>query len=233
MNVLAIDTSTRNAILALTCADGRVLTRRTDPKTRHGRTLVPALRDLLGQAGLRPRGLDALAVGLGPGSYTGLRIGVTAAKTLAFASGKPLVGLDSLEAIARQAPAEILRVSVIADAQRGDLYVADFRRETVGGPLVRVGPTRVDSTESWRGRLEPGSMVLGPLLEHVRASLPEHVTTAPTESNDPDPRHLLEMAREALDAGRLADPFFLEPIYLRRSAAEDQWDARPAPSSPR
>src|SRR4051794_8320527 len=98
MNLLALDTSTPVAAVALARGDGDVLVAPSDPDPRHGRALLPMVRDLLARSGLALRDLDVLAVGLGPGSYTGLRIGLTAAKTLAYATGVPLIGLDSLEA---------------------------------------------------------------------------------------------------------------------------------------
>src|SRR5947208_1277721 len=92
LNILALDTSTSYSALAIQRADAAVFYATPDPSQKHGRSLLPAVRDLLAEAGLSVSDLDALAVGLGPGSYTGLRIGLTAAKTLAFAKGKRLVG---------------------------------------------------------------------------------------------------------------------------------------------
>ena len=93
-NILALDTSTPRAAVALATADGDVHVARPDPEARHGRDLVPGVRDLLRRAGLAARAIDVVAVGLGPGSYTGLMVGLTAAKVLAYASGAPLVGFD-------------------------------------------------------------------------------------------------------------------------------------------
>ena len=97
-----------------------------DGSRRRGRDLVPGLRDLLAEAQARAIDLGLIAVGLGPGSYTGLRIGLTAARTLAYAADADLIGFDSLEGWARTASPESVRVYVVADAQRGDVYSADF-----------------------------------------------------------------------------------------------------------
>src|SRR5262245_12524870 len=136
MNLLALDTSTHNAALIVLRADGRTFAFVGDAAERHGRGLVPRIQELLRDSGLVPRDLDAIGVGLGPGSYTGVRVGLTTAKTLAYALGKPLVGLDSLEMIAQNAPGSVRRVSVVADAQRGDLSEAAFIRQSQG-ELVR------------------------------------------------------------------------------------------------
>ena len=229
MNVLALDTSTIRAAVAVATTSGRALVAEADPSRRHGRNLVPSIRALLGEAGLSADEVDLFAVGLGPGSYTGLRIGLTAAKVLAYAFDRPLVGLDSLEAIARNAPAEALRVAVVADAQRGELYAADFARDAPGAPLARVAPTRIEPVASWTARLDEGTLVLGPGLARLKEPLPLAVRVAGSDEADwPSGLRLVELAREAHDAGRRDDPFFLEPLYLRRSAAEDQWDRRGA-----
>ena len=240
MILLAIDTSTHRAALALARPGlgPRVPPPDADPgrASRHGRGLIPAISALLAAEGLTVADLGAIAVGLGPGSYTGLRIGLTAAKTLAYAANKPLVALDSLEAIARNAPEDAPNVVVAVDAQRGDAYLADFARESPGAPLHRLGPTRIEAVEPWARALDPRTLVLGPALDRLLADWPESTRLGTTDQGHPDSARLIPLAREALEAGRTLDPFFVEPIYLRRSAAEDQWERRgkaPAGGEPR
>lgn len=114
--------------------DGRIHVSSSLATARHGRDLIPRIGELLRVAGLNVNDLTVVAVGLGPGSFTGLRIGLTAARMLAYTAGADLLGLDSLEGWARTAPPEILRVHVAADAQRGDVYAADFLREAPAHP---------------------------------------------------------------------------------------------------
>ena len=226
MILLAIDTSTTTSALALLLADGATTTIAGDPSQRHGRGLVAAIGGLLSSNGLTPRDVDAFAVGLGPGSYTGLRVGLTAMKVMAYAVGRPLSGLDSLEAIARNAPADALRVSAIADAQRGEFYAADFSRTESGGPLARLGPTRIEPASAWIAGLEEGDFAIGPGLARLGSPLPAMIRMAEPASCHPSGEGLIALARENFMLGKADDPWFLEPLYLRRSAAEDQWDAR-------
>ncbi len=228
MYLLAIDTSTNYAAIAI-AAPGRAFRVATpDAEQRHGRKLVPTIALLLQDAGLSLQDLEGFAVGLGPGSYTGLRIGLTAAKTLAYVTGKPLLGLDSLEIVARNAPTDALRVSVIADAQRGDLYTAEFRRSQPQAPLVRTSLTCVESRSAWQMRLTPDTWVLGPGLARLADPLPESTPVAPPEQNHPDGHQLAALAMDAWNTGQRDDPWSLEPLYLRRSAAEDQWERNTA-----
>lgn len=225
MNVLAIDTSTPRAAVALRTSDGAIQSLEPDPARKHASGLVPAMRDLLKSAGLTPKQLDGLAVGLGPGSFTGLRVGVAAVKTLAFATGVPLAGLDSLEILARGAPEEARMIWVVGDAQRGEVFSADFEREEAGGLLKQIGPTRIEPRDVWMARLEPGDVVLGPGLDRPGPPLPSFVTCNPLW-NHPRGEPLARLALEVLGSGHRDDPNAVEPIYLRRSAAEEK-EARP------
>jgi tRNA threonylcarbamoyladenosine biosynthesis protein TsaB len=229
-NILALDASGDRSTIGVHTAAGAVFEVETDAGRKHGRDLIPAVRDLLRRAGVRPMDLDLIAVGLGPGSYTGMRIGLTAARTLAYAAGARLAGLDSLEAVAQNAPADALRVAVVGDAQRGDVYAADFAREAPGATLVSLGPSRIEPLPAWAANLPPDALVLGVGLRSatIRASLPRAVDVDPDAPiHRPSGRRLIDLALRALDAPAI-DPDALEPNYLRRSAAEDQWDARAA-----
>jgi len=232
MILLALDTSTDRAAFGLESESGAIVSTSTEPARRHGRDLVPRLADALAAAGLKVRDVEVIAVGVGPGSYTGLRVGLMAAKTLAYATGAALVGFDSLEGIARNAPAHARRVSVVADAQRGQVYAADFIHEA-GGPPRCVRATQVEPLAAWLARLEPETIVLGPALEapRIRSLLPATLELADPVFNYPDGRGLLALAREVWATGRRDDPWLLEPQYLRQSSAALQWDARTPPDA--
>lgn len=226
VNLLALDTSNAVAALAVGTASGAMLGTTPDPAQRHGRNLIPAIHDLLESAGVTPRALGGIAVVLGPGSYTGLRVGVTAAKVLAYALEVPLAGLDGLDVLARNAPEDALHVAVIGDAQRGEVYAADFNRAASGGALVRTAPTRVQTQAEWVSGLMPGTFVLGPGLDRLATPLPETVLKGEPRMARPVPERLLALAREVWAAGERVDPWLLEPSYLRRSAAEEMWDRK-------
>src|SRR5437870_6540619 len=125
---LILETSGRIGQVAL--AHGARLggVRQLDEARRHARDLAPAVRDLLAQAGWTARSLNAVIVSRGPGSYTGLRVGIMSAKALAYATGCTLVAIDTFAAIAQQAPAEVQQLDVLADAQQNRVYVQRFAR---------------------------------------------------------------------------------------------------------
>lgn len=227
MNLIVLDTSTGRTVLGLSTTSGSVHLATTEAGPRHGRDLIPSLRTLLREAGLTPKDINVVAVGVGPGSYTGLRVGLMAAKTLAYATGAGLVGLDSLEAVAWNAPPNCGRVSVVSDAQRGDLYVADFYRVAADQPLALARGCRIESLAVWSAGLEPDVLVLGPGLAWplIRAAMPPQVLWADCSLDFPQGSTLLALAHQAWASGRRDDFWQLEPRYIRRSAAEDKWDA--------
>jgi tRNA threonylcarbamoyladenosine biosynthesis protein TsaB len=150
---------------------------------------------------------------------------VTAAKTLAYATGAVLVGIDTLEAVARNAPGDALRVAVIADAQRGDLYVSSFVRNVPGQVLRPDQPCQVKHLVAWLDQLDPAVFILGPALDSrsIRASIPPDRLPEIAPANYPDGRHLIDLAVDADASGRHDDLWVLEPRYLRRSSAEEKW----------
>jgi tRNA threonylcarbamoyladenosine biosynthesis protein TsaB len=227
MIFLALDTSTERAAIGVESRSGEIFSASIETTRRHGRDLIPRLKATLEAACLKLPDVKVFAVGVGPGSYTGLRVGIMAAKTLAYATGASLVGFDSLAAIARNAPADARRISVIADAQRGNLYVADYLREATGPPRC-TRATQIEPLVAWLARLEPETLVIGPALDapRIRAALPHALNIAPPALNFPDGHRLIEQARELWDDGRRDDLWQLEPRYLRQSSAEELWNSR-------
>src|SRR5829696_4340229 len=122
---LLLETSSRGPLAALAEGERVVASRRLDETRRNARDLAPAVAELLAGRGLKARDLGGVIVGLGPGSYTGLRVGVMTAKTLAYAVGCPLVGVPTFHVLARQAGGGL--VEVIADAQKDAIYHQAFR----------------------------------------------------------------------------------------------------------
>ncbi len=232
-NLLMIDTSTDHPAVGVSHSGGSLQVPSLVPAGRHGRELIPRIGDLLRETGLTVRDLRVVAVGLGPGSYTGLRIGLTAARTLAYTAGATLLGLDSLEGWARTAPPEAVRVHVVSDAQRGDVYAADFVRGAADQPLQRLIASRIESLASWSLRLDCQGYIVGPGLEtsRIMAAIPLGAHLVTPSSGPARTLALLEMARQLHADGRSDDLWTLEPNYLRRSAAEETWQKkRPQPS---
>lgn len=217
MTWLALDTSSPTAAIALIRADGSTTGRRTDPTQRHGRSLIPDLRDLLRQAEIRTTDLRGIAVGLGPGSFTGLRIGITAAKSLAYVVGCPLWGLDSLEILARGADADFLRIAALVDAQKGQVCAAEFARERPGGPIVRLGPNQLRPRAEFLNEFDPNGCVVG----HSEA------WNGATGPAIPTLDALVATARSSIDRDPPANLWTIEPIYARPSAAEEKAPAGP------
>ncbi|HET8607715.1 MAG TPA: tRNA (adenosine(37)-N6)-threonylcarbamoyltransferase complex dimerization subunit type 1 TsaB [Gaiellaceae bacterium] len=189
MLILAFDTATRVATSALV-RDGDVLGERVSEAV----TLLEEVDDLLRAAGAGPRDLDAVAVGTGPGSFTGVRIGVATARGLAFALGIPLAGVSTLDALAAGAP--------------GALPLVDARRREVFLPLRAARPEELDVA----GRLcvGDGAVRYRELLEAHGAGIPP----------DDDERHVPRARHHAALARDFGPPDAVEPIYLRVPDAE-------------
>ena len=138
MRILALETTEAVGTVAAMC-DGKLLTELTlEPTLRSAQSLAPAMKALLERVGWHATDVDLVAVTVGPGSFTGLRVGVTAAKTFAYAAQADVLGLDTLEVIAAGVPEDIDLISTAVDAQRGDVVAALFTRGDDG--LLRRAP---------------------------------------------------------------------------------------------
>jgi tRNA threonylcarbamoyl adenosine modification protein YeaZ len=188
MLILAFDTATDVATSALV-DDGEVLGERTS----RAQTLLEDVDALLRQGGARPSGIDALAVGIGPGSFTGVRVGLATARGLALALGIPAAGVSTLAALTAGAPG----ATPVIDARRREVFVLQ------GEPRV-LAPGDVE--------LEPGTVCVGSGAVRYRSVLEAAGAEIPP---DGDERHLPRARFHALLARDFGPADAVEPLYLR------------------
>jgi tRNA threonylcarbamoyladenosine biosynthesis protein TsaB len=216
--VLVIETSGRVGQLAL--ADRRAILRiaRLGEDRRRASDLALVADRLLKEQGWAPRELTAVIVGLGPGSYTGLRVALASAKALAYATGCEFFGVETFAAIAMQSGH--FHVSVVADALQGNLFRRDYRRNEAG-KRQPAGPLEIVSAADWLGSLQPNVLVTGPAAGMFEGRLPAGVRLANADERDPRPIGLCEAALECPWAVT-TDVWTAEPFYLRGSSAEEK-----------
>jgi tRNA threonylcarbamoyladenosine biosynthesis protein TsaB len=224
MNILGLETSGLTGSIALD-RDG-VITQRelATAGRRHAQTLVAEMRDLLSEHGLRPAEVDAVAVGIGPGSFTGLRVGVVFAKTFAYAVRCRVRTVDTLAVVAHQAPAELSSVWIVSDAQRGDFFTARYDRINAG--WRRDDEIRLVHSATWLPTLSADDVVAGPAVSRI----PADTTNARIIRDDwaarPTAAAVVAVAKPQLIAGESDDFWTLSPLYIRPSAAEEKLATR-------
>lgn len=209
MNILAIDTcfAACSAAVCVDCGDPseRIAARFEPMQTGHAERLVAMVEEVMGECGLSFAALDLIAVTTGPGSFVGTRVGVSAARAFALASGARIVGLSSLAALARQGALALtptLPICVVVDARRDEVYAQLFDSAGIDAQSV---PQLVSHTQACRIESVDPYVYVG-----TGRSASDHVSYPVHELMLPDARYLF-------DAARRADPDFdrAVPLYLR------------------
>lgn len=227
--VLALETAGRGGSVAVLEDDRLLTTRAFAASERTTQALHPAIAELLATVSWQPRDVELLAVARGPGSFTGLRVGVTVAKTFAYVVGCPLVGVDTLTAVAEQsfqaldATEPDPKLAVVLDAQRGQLFVRTLGREA--GTIVGGEGVFMDAA-TWLAERAVGPWLSGPALPTLRSRLPSTVRLAPESTWEPRAATIGVLGYRAFVAGNLDSPWTLAPTYLRPSAAEERAQER-------
>ena len=224
MPILAIETSTLVSSVAIATPDALLAELTLKVRKTHSERLMPHIESLLQMAELEAKNLRAVAVSMGPGSFTGLRIGISTAKALAYALKIPLIGVPTLKALAYALPAPNIYLSPMLDAQKGNVYQAVF--EWADGCLTEIiAPRAIAFTEAQEEllRLEKPHLILGEAVEMYWEKI---ISPAPGHLAMPRAGSAAVLAQNMLAAGEYGDAFSLEPFYIRRSEAEVLWERR-------
>lgn len=226
MLTLAIETSGLVGSLALLDGTNCLEERTLQLGSQHGQSLIPEMRRLLTDLGRTPRDCELLAVSTGPGSFTGLRVGVVCAKTWAYATDCRVVAVDTHLAIAGNAPAEMERVQIVSDAQRGDLFFSVFLRNA-GGEWDGADSLDFRPVAGWIEGLSADEVVGGPGIAKLVEQLRGRCQVLEPALWHPRAAEVGRLGVTQARAGSFSDPWTLEPRYVRRSSAEEKWDLRP------
>jgi tRNA threonylcarbamoyladenosine biosynthesis protein TsaB len=215
--ILALDTATEQGSLALVAADRVLMEYALESHGTYLTRLLPGVEALFANTGKELTDLAAVAVSLGPGNFTGLRIGLATAKTLAWSLKCPLVAVSTMEVLAAQFPFHPHPIGVVMDAKRGEVFWGLFRCPE-DQPQVLEGPLRLPAADL-PPRLPCPLLLTGPGLEvHLDVLTPQlssEIVLGPPELRSPRAATLARLARQRLKQGLTANPTQLVPTYLR------------------
>src|SRR5512135_3257648 len=229
MKILSIETSTMlGGVAVLDGEAGLIAETRLNVKTTHSERLMTVIDGVLKQSELGMEAIDAFAVANGPGSFTGLRIGLSTAKGLSFATGKPIVTVPTLEAFAYNFPYCPWPVCLMLDARKGEVYAAVFRWE--GGAFLRVVEDTSIKTEDLLRKFDQivmfageGAALYKPVITEV---MKERAVFASPEKMVPSPANVAVLGISKAERGEFADTLAAVPRYIRKSEAEVKWSER-------
>lgn len=214
--IIYIETSTALCSTALS-VDGRIVSERRDSERRHASLTAPFVNEMLDEQGLSVKDCDAVCVGMGPGSYTGLRVGVSTAKGLCFGAGIPMIAVGSLDTLVWQAigrgllPDGCRHIVPMIDARRMEVYTAVFSVD--GSQITETEPKVVDAG-SFSDILSEGPV----LFIGDGASKCSPVLTSPNAffvQACPEASSMLVPAEKKLAASLFEDTAYFEPFYLK------------------
>jgi tRNA threonylcarbamoyladenosine biosynthesis protein TsaB len=245
MKILAIETSTMLGGIAV-CDDsaGMIAEVRLNVKSTHSERLMTEIDHILKQSALSISDMDAFAIAIGPGSFTGLRIGLSTVKGLSYATGKPIVAIPTLEAFAWNFPFSRHPVCTLLDARRSEVYAALFRWETDG--FVRVMDETAVGIKALLEGIKTGnhfsagfdkgseggslheSIIFageGAILnkDEIIDEMEGYALFASPEKMVPSPANVASLGMKKALRGEFSDPVSLVPWYLRKSEAEMKW----------
>ncbi|MDD5432242.1 MAG: tRNA (adenosine(37)-N6)-threonylcarbamoyltransferase complex dimerization subunit type 1 TsaB [Candidatus Omnitrophica bacterium] len=214
MKILAVDTST--SYLCIGVYDNLKVYEYTFEVGRQlSAVITVSIKRVLDALGLKVEDIDYFACGLGPGSFTGMRVGLAALKGLSWSVKKPMVGVPSLDILAKNCLKESLSIVPIIDAKRSLIYTSVFRKNKAG--LVKTKPYLLLNEDELFKLIKPRSIVLGDAVNLYKDKLIAQVKGVVILDKEywyPKPRNIIELALERIKNKKLDNCFELSPIYL-------------------
>jgi len=223
--ILSIETATGCGSVALTrggVSNGRLLAEAVaQPERTHSRQLLGSVDWVMRAAGLNWPDVNGIAVSLGPGSFTGLRIGMAAAKGIALAADLPLIGVATLDGLALSCPVIDRPLWCLLDARKKEVYAACYRPGQGGWP-EQVFPARAISPDLLVENISEPSILAGPGVDeyHELFARISDVQLVPAALSSPRAARVGFLAAELLDRGEILDQVTATPLYVRASEAE-------------
>jgi tRNA threonylcarbamoyladenosine biosynthesis protein TsaB len=230
MPILALDTATLVSSVALATADTLLAEITLQTKKTHSELLMPHIAKLIDMAEVAKTDIKAVAVSIGPGSFTGLRIGLSTAKTLAYAMNIPVVGVPTLAALAYGCPVPGVLLAPMLDAQKGNVYQALF--EWQHGELKEVQPATVAEIDVALHALiqqERPVVLLGEAAVMYRDKIEQigkNLVLAVPHMIIQRASSVAGLGHKLIEQGVKHNTMSLEPVYIRRSEAEVLWERR-------
>ena len=229
MLILGIDTATPAVGCAIGGHEGVLASFSAARGRRHAETLVPAIDHLRRSIGIELDELGAVAVDVGPGLFTGLRVGVATAKAMASALRVPVVGVPSLDLVAFPVRFTPRLVASVVDARRGEVFFAFYRQ--VPGGLQRLSEPRVGSTDELTAELLATGeecLAVGDGAIRYADELRELTTVEVADAGlaYPSAASLVQLAHARALREEFVNPWEVEPVYLRKADAEINWSVR-------
>ena len=226
MLTLALDTATGVCTVGLV-RDGRVLAEYDiSVGLTHSQGLQPQLDQMFARTGIKKEEIDRIAVSIGPGSFTGLRIGLAAAEAMAYAWQCGICGVNTLQAMAYNIPVSGIVLAPVLDAQKGNYYTAFYTWEA--GELQEIQPVEMADRETLLAQLlalgKP-ALLLGECEKLIKQELPAGIQMAPEQVRLPKAASVA-LAAEGMETLTGDGVFTLRPYYIRKSEAEELWEKR-------
>jgi len=219
--ILSIETATGCGSIALTRGERLLAEATAQPEVTHSRRLLGTVDWLMHAAGVDWSDLDGIAVSLGPGSFTGLRIGMAAAKGLVMAAGVPLIGVQTLDALALSCIGTSMQICPILDARKQEVYAALYEPGEDGYPS-RLTADEACSPEALAEKIDRPTVVFGTGVAVYTDVFKENtlIRLLPAPLTHPRGLHVGLLAADLLAKGEVMDPVTAAPCYVRASEAE-------------